>query len=355
MGIGSSGSILIGAQNNAGSQKNAITILRDVLNIDNIQFDGDIHTWRNSAGSLNYMIINSSGNYMREQITIDATNPWLDFSLDGSIETYETRMVRNSTTNGDFDIVNRGTGSFNIYTNMTERLSILGTGNVGIGTSTPAEKLEVYSTVRISGSATNFMNISGRIIRGTDGTNGSGVFFSSNTLMPTNKDGTLTDNGIDLGNGSYRWRVVYAGTGAINTSDKNMKDNIQDLEKAEIEVASELSDMIKTFKFKDAIEEKGDKARIHTGFIAQEVEEVFSKYGLEAMRYGLLCIDNVYKVDGEKVDADGNIYTKDSENVEIEKVYGVRMSELLCFMNAGLNNKYNDLLKRIEALEKKGN
>ena len=36
------------------------------------------------------------------------------------------------------------------------------------------------------------------------------------------------DNAIDLGSGSHRYQVVYAGTGAINTSDERLKNNIAD-------------------------------------------------------------------------------------------------------------------------------
>jgi hypothetical protein len=230
-------------------------------------------------------------------------------------------------------------------------------GNVGIG-NIPAVKLDVYSAIRTSVSTSNYTHYSSAYIYHFNSSTGSGIHFANVAIMPTNYAGTLLDNGNDLGSGTYRWKTLYAGTPTINTSDRNMKDNIQDLEENELKVATELSDMIKTFKFKDAIEEKGDKARIHTGFIAQEIEDVFNKYDLDATKYGLLCIDNIYKVNGEKVDEEGNIYTKDSENVEIEKIYGVRMSELLCFMNSGLNNKiriletnYNNLLEGIEAFK----
>ena len=36
------------------------------------------------------------------------------------------------------------------------------------------------------------------------------------------------DNAIDLGSSSHRFKVVYAGTGSINTSDERHKNNIAD-------------------------------------------------------------------------------------------------------------------------------
>jgi len=331
----------------------------------------DFHA-NTAEGGTPQMVLNSSGN-----VGIGATNPGEKLEVNGAI-----RATNNATTNepglsmsydpatGSSLFQSKGkddtsTGYYEFKVmegdggNSSQVLTINSSGNVGIGVSSPSTKLDVYSAVRISTTASDYTNISGRVIRGTNGSNGSGVFYSSNTWLPTNKDGTLTDNGIDLGNGTYRMRTLYAGTGSINTSDKNIKDNIQNLNENELKVAIELNDMIKTFKFKDAIEEKGDKARIHTGFIAQDIENVFNKYNLDAKKYGLFCIDNIYKINGEKIDEKGNLYTEDSPNVEIEKVYGVRMSELLCFMNAGVNmlldkaqQNISDLLMLIRQTQK---
>ena len=51
----------------------------------------------------------------------------------------------------------------------------------------------------------------------------------------------------------------------------------------------------KQFKFKDAVAEKGNKARIHMGAIANEdadsVMQAFASEGLDARNYGLFCYD----------------------------------------------------------------
>lgn len=43
------------------------------------------------------------------------------------------------------------------------------------------------------------------------------------------------------------------------------------------------------FKFLEAVEEKGEKARLHLGLVAQQVLRVFNEHGLDACRYGILC------------------------------------------------------------------
>jgi hypothetical protein len=99
------------------------------------------------------------------------------------------------------------------------------------------------------------------------------------------------DNVNTLGSATYRWSVVYAGTGTINTSDINEKEQIANLDAAELRVATAIKGMIKKFKWKDAVAEKGDGARIHVGVMAQEVEAAFRAEGLDPDRYGLFCKD----------------------------------------------------------------
>ena len=90
--------------------------------------------------------------------------------------------------------------------------------------------------------------------------------------------------------------------------------------------------MIKIYKFKDAVSLKGDKARLHTGFIAQQVEEAFASEGLNGFDYGLVGKDTWYEATEE--DEEGIIH-KSTEPKEgyIEKTeYNVRITELLAFI-----------------------
>jgi hypothetical protein len=107
-------------------------------------------------------------------------------------------------------------------------------------------------------------------------------------------DGTLRsgyDNSRSCGSASYRWSVVYAGTGSINTSDENEKQDIVDIDQAEHNVAVALKSMMKRFRFKDAVAQKGDAARYHFGVVAQQVQQVFTDNGLDANQYGIFCED----------------------------------------------------------------
>jgi hypothetical protein len=146
----------------------------------------------------------------------------------------------------------------------------------------------------------------------------------------------VADNTIKLGYPSNRWTTVYATTGTINTSDANAKQDIAELDDAEKRVAVVIKSLIKKFRFKDAIAEKGDSARIHVGVIAQEVQAAFVAEGLDASRYALFCSDTWYEVDGKTKTDDGAFYSADTTNaVEITQL-GIRYDQLLAFVIAAL-------------------
>jgi hypothetical protein len=117
----------------------------------------------------------------------------------------------------------------------------------------------------------------------------NGVFFNGASSPPTLSP--TTDNSYSCGFSSFRWTVIYATTGTINTSDRNEKEDIEELSLAELAVARRIKSLIKKFRFKDAVQSKGSQARIHVGAIAQEVQDAFTAEGLNANHYGLFCSD----------------------------------------------------------------
>ena len=121
----------------------------------------------------------------------------------------------------------------------------------------------------------------------------SGVVTALNINPNNNSVAPGTDNAWSLGNSSQRWSVIYAATGTINTSDATQKQQIRVLSNAEKQAAQSIKLALKAFKFNDAVEKKGDKARIHFGVIAQEVKEIFAVVGLDAENYGLFCSDTL--------------------------------------------------------------
>jgi hypothetical protein len=125
----------------------------------------------------------------------------------------------------------------------------------------------------------------------------------------------VPDGSVNLGGAANRWATVYATTGTINTSDREAKQDIADLDAAEKRVALRIKGLVKKFKFKDAVSKKSSEARTHVGVIAQDVAAAFEAEGLDATHYGIFCADKM---------EDGSIR------------YGVRYEELLAFIIAAL-------------------
>ena len=166
--------------------------------------------------------------------------------------------------------------------------------------------------VRInSTSATGILefNSTAGVVR-SNGTNltfdigGTPIFETIGTAVRPSSDGT-----VDLGTLTRRWDDVYAVNGTIQTSDLNEKQDIEELTEAETTVALKCKSLLRKFRWKSAVEEKGDDARIHFGIIAQDLRDAFESEGLDAGRYGMF-------IEGE----DGKL--------------GVRYSELLAFIIA---------------------
>lgn len=144
--------------------------------------------------------------------------------------------------------------------------------------------------------------------------------YGGNMIYPANAAGGVRDDAIDLGALSSRFDDMYATNGTIQTSDRNEKQDIEELSEAERRVAQACKGLLRKFRWKSAVAEKGEEARVHFGIIAQDLEDAFTAEGLDAGKYSM--------------------FIKSSWEDEITKEQrtrlGVRYSELLAFIIAAL-------------------
>ena len=147
-----------------------------------------------------------------------------------------------------------------------------------------------------------------------------GVRFITPLIHPA------ADNYVPLGIASNRWQEVYSATSAINTSDERVKSNITSLPDAVLDAWGEVN--WQQFRFNDAVAEKGNNARLHTGLVAQRILEVFQKHGLDATRYGLLCHDSWEAEDWDETIVDKEAVTETVKVVDKESVYATRTVEI---------------------------
>ena len=304
-------------------------------------------------------------------------------------------------TNINCDIVNVA-GALRFDTNGTDRARFDADGNFGIATSTNVsltnseegfwyQRNDWMAVSRDSGPVAYFNRLTddGDIVIfrragtsvGTVGVSGTdnlyisglasshgGLTFATRSALPS-LQGVVNDDGTDLGQNGNVFRDIYAGNTTIQTSDQREKQQIASLTDAEIAAAKSLSKLFKTFKWNSAVETKGDKARTHTGHIAQQVETAMSDAGLDVGNYAFFVSGTWWETQTEvpAVEADEengieaqDAYTRtDTYQTKEEAPNGaternrksLRYPELLAFIGAATEQRLTSIEARLTALE----
>lgn len=239
-------------------------------------------------------------------------------------------------------------GALDIVTDESRRLRVDEVGRIGMGTGTGAlaYKFEVRDggsipaaisregtgaaglALRSQNSAaelTDHATLFGKFLDNTDGAeDGAFDLFAqvggtSSRIMEI-AQGFIrpgADNVMSGGEAGRRYTEIFAAAGSINTSDGTLKDVVS-LDVEAVAALARAYDRIRwrAFRWKDAVERKGDKARLHFGAIAQEVEAAFAAEGLDATAYGLFCVDPLWD-DVEIEPAKPPVYGEDKDGNKI--------------------------------------
>lgn len=165
-----------------------------------------------------------------------------------------------------------------------------------------------------------------RIIASSTQLNIDAGFTTAKLFCPEN------NNLYDLGAAGVRWREIFAVNGTINTSDAREKQQTRDISDSEKLVSTKLKKLLKAYKWNNAVEEKGENARIHFGVIAQDVKEAFESEGLDASKYGVFCYDKWESTEGI-IEENGSI---SASPIKAGNSYGIRYNELFAFILANI-------------------
>ena len=355
--------------------------------------------------------LDSSGN-----VGIGTSSPATNLQVENDASTYEVIRIGSSTVSHDTGIYMRTTGEAAISwgtggelafygsgAGSAERMRIDSSGNLLVST-TDTNPAAVSNSVGVSALSVGKIEASrdgnaaasfnrktsdGNIVDfrkegstvGSIGTINSGnLFISGNSSHAGLQCGssaitpmygvTDADNTVDLGALTIRYDDVYATNGTIQTSDRNEKQDIEELSEAEQRVAVAAKGLLRKFRWIDAVEEKGDDARIHFGIIAQDLQTAFEAEGLDAGRYAMFIHSEWWETQTEVpavevveaqdavYDDEGNLVSEAVEAVEAKEAYtrtdtydteeeapegavkksrmGVRYSELLAFIIAAI-------------------
>ena len=165
------------------------------------------------------------------------------------------------------------------------------------------------------------------------------------------------DNATYLGYSTARWSTIYAATSTINTSDSRLKNTITDIDDSLLDAWETIQP--KQYKFNDATESKGEQARFHTGYIAQDIQNVCTDNNLDISKYGLFCYDSwdeqpeIYE--DVEVEKDG-VKTTEKRIVQQKRekgdMYALRYEEALVVECAYLRRENSRLKERLSKIEK---
>ena len=267
-----------------------------------------------------------------------STNDQVDIKIAGSVKA----RVNSS---GTFMIGRTATG----YSNTGAQFTASGAQNIFVADGDFALGLNRQSSdgkifdIRKDGTAHGGIEVasSGSTLDVFLGNETRGLKFRATSVIPRAvSDGSANDV-MDLGSSASKFDDVFATNGTIQTSDKNEKQDIEELSDAEKRVAVVARGLMRKYRWKSKVAEKGDKARTHFGIIAQDLEDAFKAEGLDASKYAMFCSDTWWEKEEKYTDNDGKEQTRimDYEKEEdapkdATKItrLGVRYSELLAFI-----------------------
>ncbi|TWA69744.1 endosialidase-like protein [Azospirillum baldaniorum] len=266
-------------------------------------------------------------------------------------------LVIDGTVIGKTEILGN---SYDGVTEATENrlnagLSLAAWGAALTVTDTRGLSQDIGGAVVLSGAFSGgtygpYARVRAGLMSGTTGNEAAELVFATRrnaTLLDRWKihhDGHLqpvVDNASDIGGGALRARNIYGASGVVNTSDRKAKQDFAPIDDALLDAWGGVSWCL--YRFRDAVAEKGEAARIHAGAIAQDVHDVLAAQGLNPWRYGLLCRDDLTEPTG---DTDGSV------RVTGER-WGLRYDQCLVVEAAYQRRRADRSDSRITALEQR--
>ena len=185
-----------------------------------------------------------------------------------------------------------------------------------------------------------FLSLSGK-----DSPSGGGI------VKIGTKSNTQSQNMILYPDGTWTW----GGQPVQTSSDQRLKQQISEIDDKLLDAWQDVE--LSQFKYNDAVDQKKDKARLHTGYVVQQIDEACKSHGVDISEYGLYCHEE-YPQETEEVEVENEDGTKTKERKVIREAsehYSLRYTEVYAVECMYLRRCIARLTARIEELEKGNN
>ena len=167
----------------------------------------------------------------------------------------------------------------------------------------------------------------------------------------------------NVGDGSQKYMWIcpdgtwtWDGTAVQLLSDQRYKQQISEIDDKLLDAWQDVEPS--QFKYNDAVDQKGkDKARLHTGYVVQQIDNACKSHGVDISQYGLYCHEE-YPQETEEVEVEQKDGTKTKETKVIREAsehYSLRYTEVYAVECMYLRRCIARLTARIEELEKGNN
>ena len=151
--------------------------------------------------------------------------------------------------------------------------------------------------------------------------------------------------------GTWTW----TGSAVQLVSDQRLKQQITEIDDKLLDAWGDVE--LVQFKYNESVDTKGKSARLHTGYVVQQIDKACKEHGVDVSAYGLYCHEE-YPEETEEVEVEQKDGTKTKERKVIRKAnehYSLRYTEALIVECKYLRRCIARLTARIEELEKDNN
>ena len=200
------------------------------------------------------------------------------------------------------------------------------------------------------------------IFGGNNINNGAGITLSgadrslglAGVIAMQASDNSLVKTMYMFPSGTWTWN----GTACQIISDQRLKQQITEIDDKLLDAWQDVN--LVQFKYNDAVDEKGDRARLHTGYVVQQIDKACKSHNVDISEYGLYCHEE-YPEETKEVEVEQKDGTKTKERKVIREAsehYSLRYTEVYaveCMYlrreNSRLKEKLASLEDRLEKLE----